>query len=459
VCTCARSIGIGIGMSADAPRRAHLKHPVRMIGTAMLCLLAGGATVLMSACGGSAASPPPLSTHYRYTGCRGCDPIKHIVFLIKENHTFDNLFGRFPGANGTRYAMEGSKRVRMPITPVQLSEDLYHVKNAPAEAVNGGKMNMFYSFPGSIQHGVDVADSEYIKSEIPSYWAYASDFALADNFFSTILGTSFPNHLVTVAGSSFNIHYDPNHLPAKFWAWGCDSWKVDVVEWDAGGKSGVERPCFNASTIANEATQAHVSWRYYAAPPGNVGYIWSALDAFRSIRQSALWTRNVLPVSRFSNDVKHGKLASITWITPTWQNSDHPPANICVGENWTVSTINSIMASKFWSSTAIVLAWDDYGGFYDHVPPPDVAPFSLGPRVPVIVISPYARAHTVVHTQYDFRSVLTFIESTFHLPQSVPYDRDVNNLSTMLNLKQEPIKPVLLTQQRCAGGRTGGPRY
>ena len=422
-----------------------------------LFLLTSGS--LLAACGSSADSSPPPAPD-RHASCSHCDPIKHVVFLIKENHTFDNLFGLFPGANGTRYAREGKKRVRMPTTPLELSEDLYHVKNSPSIAVDGGKMDKFFEFPGSIQHGVDVADSEYAPSEIPDYYAYASHFALADDFFSTILGTSFPNHLVTVAGSSFNIHFDPNHLPAKFWAWGCDSSRVDVVQWDAHGTSGTERPCFNAATIATEANQAHVSWRYYAAPPGDIGYIWSGLDAFSPIRYSRQWGRDVLPVSHFGADVAAGRLAAITWITPTWNNSDHPPASICTGENWTVSTINDIMRSKFWSSTAIVLAWDDYGGFYDHVPPPKVAAYSLGPRVPLIVISPYARAHTIDDEQFDFRSVLRFMESTFRLGHSVGYDRRVNNLDAMLNLTQQPLKPVLLKPQHCpASGANPGPRY
>ena len=205
----------------------------------------------------------------------------------------------------------------------------------------------------------------------------------------------------------------------------------------------------SAPTIADEASRADVSWRYYAAPPGDIGYIWSALDAFRQIRRSKVWPTDVRPASSFTGDVSAGKLAAITWITPTWLQSDHPPTNICSGENWTVQTINAVMRSKFWASTVIILAWDDYGGFYDHVAPPNAGPYMLGPRVPVIVISPYARADYIDHQQFDFRSVLTFMESTFHLPKTAAYGRDVNSIGNALNLEQKPSAPLILKPRTC----------
>lgn len=413
-----------------------------------LGLLAVGGFVV--ACGRSTPAPVnPAASAIRSQACPGCGRIRHIIFLVKENHTFDNLFGLFPGADGTRFAREGRRRVRMAITPVQPWNDLYHIRNAPSVAVDQGKMDRFYAFPGSFQKGVDVADSEYERRQIPNYWAYASRFTLADHFFSTILGSSFPNHLVTVAGQSLNIYQDPNHLPAKFWAWGCDSWKVDVVKWGAGSQTGVERPCFSAPTVADEATRARVSWRYYAAPPGNIGYIWSSLDAFRQDRRSWRWSRNVLPAARFTTDVSSGKLAAITWITPPWKQSDHPPTNICAGENWTVRMVNAVMRSPFWRSSVIVLTWDDYGGFYDHVPPPRVGPYMLGPRVPAIIISPYARRSTVDKRRYDFRSVLKLIETTFRLPHLTTFDRRVRSLYDALDLKRKPLAPLILKPRFC----------
>jgi len=396
----------------------------------------------------------PVVTHCRGAGCH---KIRHIIFLIKENHTFDNLFGRFPGADGTRTALEDNRRVPMAITPNQLHDDLYHVRNAPFVVMNGGKMNRFYSVPFAFQNGRDVADSEFERQEIPNYWTYASDFTLADHFFSTIIGSSFPNHLVTVTGQNLNTVEDPNHLPAKLWAWGCDGSPVDYVKWQSNGRSGLEHPCFNAQTLADEANAARVSWRYYAAPIGNIGYIWSTLDTIRHIRYSSQWRRNVLPDNQFASDVSRGRLAAITWLTPSWTVSDHPPTNMCRGENWTVQAINAVMRSRFWSSTVIVLTWDDYGGFYDHVRPPRISAYSLGPRVPAIIISPYSRTHFVDHRQYDFRSVLTFIEHQFSLPHLAAFNRNVASLGQTLNYNQTPRPPVLLPTRTCPQAGTPPP--
>lgn len=383
-----------------------------------------------------------------------------MVFIIKENHTFDNLFGRFPGADGTRFAKQGNRTVRMDITPNQVRFDIDHVSNAPYFVMNGGRMNEFYDVAHAFQNGVDVADSQFERREIPAYWAYAAHYALADHFFSTIIGSSFPNHLVTVAGQSMDIVADPNHRPAKFWAWGCDSWKVDVVQWVKGTQTGTERPCFNNQTIADEANAAHVSWRYYAAPAGNIGYIWSTLDAIRHIRYSKQWRTNVVNEARFPTDLAQGRLTAITWLTPAWKVSDHPPTNMCEGENWTVRMINAVMRSKFWSSTAIVLVWDDYGGFYDHVPPPRISQYSLGPRVPAIVISPYSRPHLIDHRRYDFRSVLTFIENEFDLPHTAAFNRNVRSVVSMLDFRRHPNSPLLLRPRTCpAAGAPPPPNY
>ncbi len=382
-----------------------------------------------------------------------------MIFIIKENHTFDNFFGRFPGANGTRYALEGNKRVLMGSTPLYFKTDLFHVRNAPILAVNGGRMNDFYKMPYAFQNGQDIADSQFNKSTIPDYWSYASHFTLSDKFFSTMLATSFPNHLVMVAGQALNTIGDPNHLPAKLWSWGCDASHVDYVTYLVNGKVGLEHPCFNVQTLPDEANKAHVSWKYYAAPIGDIGYIWSTLDEIRHIRYSAQWHDNVLPETQFPKDVSSGHLAAITWLTPSYATSDHPSTNVCRGENWTVQMINAVMRSKFWRSTAIVLTWDDYGGFYDHVAPPHVSTYMLGPRVPTIVISPYSRAGRVIHTQYDFRSIDTFIENEFRLPHLMNYDRSVGNLDSMFNFNQKPLPKLILKPQNCKAVTPLSPGY
>ncbi len=121
----------------------------------------------------------------------------------------------------------------------------------------------------------------------------------------------------------------------------------------------------------------------------------------------------------------------------------------CVGENWTVQQINTVMQSGYWKHTAIILTWDDYGGFYDHVAPPRKSRYELGPRVPLLVISPYAKPHYVSHQTYDFRSVMKFVEHTFHLPHKMKFDRSVAGIGNMLNLSQKPLSRTLLRTRSC----------
>jgi phospholipase C len=375
-------------------------------------------------------------------------PIKHVIFIIKENHSFDNLFGRFPGADGTAYAYNGTKRVRLGLMPDHLPADIAHGGAAATIAIDRGRMNQFYLLPGAVQDGHDYADSSYDQKEIPNYWKYAQTYTLADHFFSTIKGPSFPNHLVTIAAQSGRTVDNPHGQTIR--SWGCDAGSTSYVTVEApDGSLSHVHPCFNFTTLADEANRAHLSWRYYASPYGTFGYVWATYDAIKHIRYSKYWKQSDIPDSHFVGDVAHGHLAAITWLMTDLPESEHPPASMCVGENWTVKQINAIMRSKFWSSTAIVLTWDDFGGFYDHVPPPVLDNISYGPRVPTIVISPYARPHYIDHTIYDFSSVLRFIEEVFHLPQLTTYDHIARSISHAFNFHQHPLRPLLLKERHC----------
>jgi phospholipase C len=383
--------------------------------------------------------------------CHVCGPIRHIVIIVKENHSFDNLFGRLPGVDGATYAMAGGELVKMGVTPDTLQHDLAHSSDLALWAIDGGKMNEFDLARFSRQMGMDVANSEYTRQEIPHYFDYASHFAIADHFFSTIMGASFPNHLILVAGNAHSTIDNPT-TPRNILlrAWGCDSVPGTTVNTYNNGQYHTRTfPCFNMKTLPDEAARAGVSWEYYQAPKGRFGYIWSSLDAIRHIRDSSLWRTNVRQAIHFVPDTLNGHLPALTWLTSDLSFSDHPPKSICQGENWTVANVNAIMQSRFWAHTAIILTWDDYGGFYDHVPPPHEGRYKLGPRVPMIVISPYARPHFVAHRRYDFRSVIKFVENTFQLPHEVSYDRGVNSIGDMLDFKQKPLKPMVLPGRKC----------
>jgi phospholipase C len=387
-----------------------------------------------------------LKTKLLCIGRASC-PIKHIVFIIKENHSFDNIFGRFPGVDGAKYAYAGTKRIPLGTIPDHLPYDIAHGGGAALTAVNRGQMNQFYLLDGAIQFGHDYADSAYTAKQIPNYWKYAETYTVADHFFATIMGPSFPNHLITIAGQSSNSVDNPHGQTVR--SWGCDAPGALVTTVAPNGTTTHVKPCYNLATIADEADRAHVSWRYYASPPGTFGYVWAAFDAIKHIRYGRDWKWSDIPDQNFVKDVVAGKLSALTWVTTNLQTSEHPPSSMCAGENWTVNQINAIERSKFWKSTAIVLTWDDFGGFYDHVPPPVINNIAFGPRVPTIVISPYARLHTIDHNVYDFGSMLKFAEDTFRLPRLSSYDSTATSLAKMFNFSQRPAKPMLLKTRKC----------
>ena len=175
----------------------------------------------------------------RHSSCHVCGPIQHIVLIIKENHSLDNLFGRLKGVDGATYANVGDRRIRMGITPDRLRHDLGHGPQYALAAINGGGMNGFNQALFAYQMGMDVADSQYTRQEIPNYFAYASHFAIADHFFSTVLGGSFPNHLILTGGNAYHTIDNPTTPPnPRIRAWGCDSVPGTFVSTYNNGRKG-----------------------------------------------------------------------------------------------------------------------------------------------------------------------------------------------------------------------------
>ena len=382
-------------------------------------------------------------------GDRARFPIKHIVIIEKENHSFDNLFGRLPGVDGAVSAHLSSGRTApLGHTPDPMLLDVGHAGDSAFLAVDRGKMDGFDLLPGAIQDGQDVADSQYRRSDIPNYWRYASTFTIDDRFFATIMGPSFPNHLITVAANAGSTTDNP--IGQLVHAWGCDGGKQSHVAGIRGnGKPFVTRPCFNFQTLPDLLQRRRVSWKYYSPPVYASGYVWNSLDAVRHIRYGPLWHSNVARDTTFIPDVQRGKLPRVSWVVTTAPQSDHPPDAICIGENWTVRVINAIMRSRYWKSTAIFLTWDDFGGFYDHVAPPHRDALSLGPRVPTIVISPYARPHFIDRHQLEFDSFLKFIEQDYGLSSLTRRDATAPSMLSSFNFHQKPLRPLLLVQRVC----------
>jgi phospholipase C len=344
--------------------------------------------------------------------CAEVNPIKHIIVIVQENHTFDNYFGTYPGANGINnsIALPISPNSSETVSPYHLPSavppvDLCHERGCALQSYNNGRMD---GFVYAEQYPLTMGYFDH--NEIPYYWAYSSEFVLADNFFSSVLGPSLPNHIYLLAGQSGGV--------------------VDNLE-----NVTLDFPC-----IMDRLDEKGVTWRYYGV--GDIFYSANPLPAFTSFKNNPARFANCLPTNQFFLDVEDQKLADVTWIR-NGSLSEHPDQNVTVGQNFVVSLVNTVMQSPYWSSTAIFITWDDYGGWYDHVAPPQVDAAGLGFRVPLIVISPYAKKGYIDHYLNDLTSILKFIETTFSLEPLTSRDENANLLEAF-DFKQTPREPLVL---------------
>jgi phospholipase C len=382
--------------------------------------------------------------------------IQHVVYILKENRSFDNYFGTFPGADGaTSGVISTGETILSSDSPDRTPRDHGHAWEDAHTAIDGGKMDQFDLVQDGNVNGDMLSMTQFLMADIPNYWSYAQHFALADHMFGSIAAESFPNHLYSIAAQSAGAVDNPNSL-----RWGCDaSPSTHVSLLDPKGNSTTVFPCFEMQTMGDELEAGGVSWRYYAPSLGQPGYIWSAFDAIGHIRNSDLWSSRVAPFEQFATDAAAGNLPAVSWLIPDFGVSDHPSRQIpgspptisaCEGENWTVQNINAIMQGPNWPTTAIVLVWDDFGGFYDHVPPPTVDFYGLGIRVPAIVISPFVKEGTVSHTVYEPASILQFIEARFKLKSLTARDIQANSLLDMFDFTQSPAPPLVLPLRDCS---------
>jgi phospholipase C len=380
------------------------------------------------------AAPNPQKAQVRQTPGAAHRYVKHIVIVVQENRSFDNLFSGFPGADAPRFGYAGKRKVVLHATAL---ENPGNIENNWRDAIsgwNGGKMNgfeheHFYGGP------LNFAYAYVPRDESAPYWAMARQYVLADRMFPTEFGPSYTAHLSLIAANT-DIKPTPiaevdapDQLP-----WGCDapagtrSFTLNVAR--------VERfngpfPCFSDfPTIADRLDAAGVSWKYYASPLSQIGgQVWSEFDSIRAVRYGADWKNVISPQTRILRDVTGGELADVSWVTPDWKDSDHTGSGYNRGPSWVSSIVNAIGESPYWKSTAVFVLWDDWGGWYDNAPPPQLDFRGLGIRVPCIVISPYARIARrakegyVSHTQYEFGSILKFVEEIFNLPPIGPPSR------------------------------------
>ncbi len=262
------------------------------------------------------------------------------------------------------------------------------------------------------------------RREIEPYWQIAQQYVLGDRAFASNLDGSFIAHQYIIAAyASHAVDY-----PLSYW--GCEGGKTDTVPTLTSKRVLGKRipPCFGDPTIGSEADKAGRSWRFYTGGVQDDGGLWSSYQANRGVYFGHDWSADVInPPSKFLIDIAGGKLADITWITPVWGNSDHSGLFAKGGPAWVASLVNAIGTSKFWKSTAIFIMWDDWGGWFDPVKPVYEDYDGLGFRVPMLIVSPYAKSGSVTHVQYETASVLRYIEDNFGLPQLSPSDARAND--------------------------------
>lgn len=338
--------------------------------------------------------------------------IKHVVMIMMENRTFDTLFGRFPGANG----------INEPEASNPVYSDFDHSAAAANAAIDGGKMDQFAS-RGKVQ---------YTQSDIPNYWAYAQQFGLGDNFYTSDNTNSTPNHVAMIAAQTGGMYGSTNLN-------GCNSPQNSLVESKAAtGNEYWSFTCYNIPSLPQTLSSNGVSWRYYSQIS-----IWDAPLMLQPLYNSP---NDIHSPGQFITDVQSGKMADVSWITPGNGNTDHPPSVMQGGQNFVTNIVNTIMNSSYWSNTAIFVTWDDWGGFYDHVVPPHADNLGLGLRVPLLVISPFAKQGYISHQQGEFASFDKFIEEDFNLPNLGQRDAlaATSDLMDYFDFTQTPQPPMIL---------------
>jgi phospholipase C len=444
-----------------------------------------------------------LSTGRTFGAGNPAIPIEHIIVIVQENHSFDNYFGTYPGANGIPAGtmlpeVPGGPLILAPfLTTKTTPHDASHSWIAAAVAHDNGLMDGFYwsAYPPSaayygkgitippydphlVQFGhtntttpttinstnnnaeilspngfiddedelaPDVGNQNdalatqeaktltrpprqpswaiyslcyYDYTTIPNYWDYAQKYVLCDNFFSSVRGPTRSNHLYLIAGQSGGL----------------------VQNYRARAVINYLFP-----EIVDELMQAGVTWKYYSGYKPRRELYRNPLPGFVQIQSNPAALANLQLVTQFYKDLQNGTLPQVCWIVPADINSEHPPKNITIGMRYVTILVNSVMQSQYWQNCAIIITWDDYGGFYDHVKPIQADEYGFGFRVPAIVISPYALSATVVHTQYDFTSTLQLIETKFLLSSLTARDAAANNMLDCFNFSQTPLPPDIIT--------------
>ena len=389
--------------------------------TAVIVLLVWGCS--------SRVEPLPTPVMQQTEARAASTPIKHIVIVVQEKRTFNDLFAGWPGAATSNTGqLHTGERIRLRETTYAQDRAMMDAFGwAKIIAFNGGRLNAYDMNEFTNGRLVGTYPYAFVKaSEIAPYRSLASQYVLADHMYPTEFGSSFPAHQALIAGSEFvspryALANDPTAAP-----WGCDAPKTSKVTLEKNGYPTKKTifPCFDQyPTMADLLDHAGLSWKYYVAPEsGDVsGREWNAFDAIKRVRNGTDWKSHIVsPAPQVLKDAAAGNLAAVSWVVPDLDWSDDPASASDKGPSWVAAVVNAIGKGPDWNSTAVIIVWSEWGGWYEGIENPilvDPLQYSgLGIRVPCIVVSPYAKRNYVSHTVYQFGSILKFAEETFGLP-------------------------------------------
>ena len=423
------------------PRDASSFSRRRFLKTSALAV--AGAAVYACTGGGRKR---PVVTPTATAAVTGTDtrwPIKRVVYVMPENRSFDNIFARYPGATGTTTGVKFGEEVPLTPCPEWLPGDLPHDRAAFLNSVDGGAYDGF----ATGQFGDPWAYTIFEEGSVPVYWQYARDYVLCDNLFASVGGPSHPNHLFFVAGQSGGVIDNPENIETRrdengiFKSWGCDAVGDDVFVFVKDDKGNLSKhdTCFDFRTVPQQLEDVGVSWAFYSASPYQPGYFWNALNAISGVFHTDLWRpEHIRPVDRIVQDIKEDKLPAVTWVTPRFELSGHPPESTCFSQDWLAGIVDAVMQSSAWKHTAVFLCWDMWGGLYDHVEPPVVDELGFGFRVPGLVVSPYAKRGYVDDAQADLCAPLRFIEDNWGLPYLTPRIQASHNFEHVFDFGRKP---------------------
>jgi phospholipase C len=418
-----------------------------------------GTLAMLAGCAENSASPESQAQPYARgqsealsfagSAARGAaGKIKHVVIVLQENRSPDNLFHGLPGADIANSGLDSNgNTIVLHEAPLQEPYDFGHIHHDFIQAYDNGKMDgtnldkYICVKEGQCKNVPPNPNYAYIaQSDVQEYFTLAEQYVFGDRMFQTNQGESYPAHQMIIAGTSAptadsKLFVSENPLIGV----GCTARSdANVLEIDpSGNESQTTYPCFEHQTLMDLLDAREHSWKYYT---NRADSIWNAPNSIKHIRLGSGWQNVIVPESQVLNDISSGTLADVSWVNPNSPDSDHPGNNNGTGPAWVASIVNGIGGSAYWKDTAIFISWDDWGGWYDHVPPKIINSYEYGFRVPLIVVSPYAKRAYVSHVTHDFGSILKFTEKAFDLGSLGYADSSADDLYDCFNFQQKPRK-------------------